>query len=88
MSVRIENIADVRRRLHELVETLGDGPIFIAKNKRVTAVLMDVSDYYSILGEIEDLSILLQKMVDHDCCPSDNQTVTSILALNYNEVGD
>ena len=88
MGVRIRNIADVRRRLHKLVDTLGEGPIFVAKNKRVTAVLMDVSDYHSILGELEDLSNLLQKMVDHDCCSNDNQTVTSILALDYNEVGD
>ncbi len=58
--IRINSDRQVRRKFGEFLDSLDDGPVFVAQNKRVKAVLLDISDYYDLLGEIEDLMKLLQ----------------------------
>lgn len=87
MGIRIKNVTEVRRRLFELMNTLQNGPLFIAKKGRVSAVLMDLADYYSLLGELEDLTDLLHSMGECNC--EENDTVQRLLALaEYDEVSD
>ncbi len=58
--IRINSDRQVRRKFGEFLHSLDDGPVFVAQNRRVTAVLLDITDYYDLLGEIEDLMKLLQ----------------------------
>ncbi|NLZ38082.1 MAG: type II toxin-antitoxin system Phd/YefM family antitoxin [Firmicutes bacterium] len=82
MAIRIKSIREVRGRLEELVETLHKGPVFLAKKGRVTAVLMDLADYHSLLGEIEDLNEIIHTMGDCNCCSEDDETLKKLMALN------
>ncbi|MGI6658797.1 MAG: type II toxin-antitoxin system Phd/YefM family antitoxin [Dethiobacteraceae bacterium] len=86
MGIRIKNVTEVRRRLFELMDTLQNGPIFIAKKGRVSAVLMDLADYHTLLGELEDLTNLVHTMGEGECGCSEDDTVRQILALD--ECGD
>ncbi|HZK25181.1 MAG TPA: type II toxin-antitoxin system Phd/YefM family antitoxin [Oscillospiraceae bacterium] len=88
MGIRIKNITEVRRRLFELMNTLHNGPLFIAKKGRVSAVLMDLADYHSLLGELEDLTGLIHTMGEGDCGCAEDDTVQRLLALDEFAVND
>ncbi|MDW7685209.1 MAG: hypothetical protein SCK29_13960 [Bacillota bacterium] len=87
--IRIKDLAEVEQRLGTILEQLDYGPIFIAKNKRVSAVLMDMSDYYDLLGEIEDLAELLHSLGGCGCgCEDGEDEVTRLLDQALGEGGD
>lgn len=65
--IRIKSDKDVQRRFGAILESLQDGPVFVATNKRVRAVMMDLSDYYDLIDEIEDLAELLHNMGGCGC---------------------
>lgn len=87
MSIRIKNLDEVRRRLDEVLAELHEGPVFIAKNKRVTAVLMDMSDYYDLMGEIGDLTELLHEMGGCSCGCEDEDDEMGLL-LRHSSDGE
>ncbi|NLZ93188.1 MAG: type II toxin-antitoxin system Phd/YefM family antitoxin [Firmicutes bacterium] len=84
MGIRIKSLKEVRGRLLELVDTLHKGPVFLAKKGRVTAVLMDLADYHSLLGEIEDLHEIIHTMGDCEC-GCDDEALNKLMALNCEE---
>ena len=86
--IRIKNLSEVQRRLDEFMEELQDGPIFIAKNKRVKAVLMDMSDYYDLLGELEDLAELLHSLGGCGCGCEEEDEMNQLLDKAFSEAGD
>ena len=81
---------EVRRRFDEIMDGLSDGPIFVARNKRVSAVLMEMSDYYDLLGEIEDLMQLLHTMGGCGCgCEDEEENeLDKILNNAFDDIGD
>ncbi|MBS4022247.1 MAG: hypothetical protein KGZ79_07465 [Dethiobacter sp.] len=81
--IRIKHESDVRKKLGEIIESLCEGPVFVAKDKRVRAVMLDISDYYDILGEIEDLMKLLHT-VGGCGCEEEDKLLDEVLG----EVGD
>ncbi len=60
--IRIKTEGEVRRKLGKVVDSLAQGPVFVARKRMVTAVLMDISDYFDLVREIEDLAELLRTM--------------------------
>ncbi|EEG77538.1 type II toxin-antitoxin system Phd/YefM family antitoxin [Dethiobacter alkaliphilus] len=85
--IRIKNLSEVQRRLDSLLDDLQDGPVFIAKNKRVKAVLMDMTDYYDLLGELEDLAELLHTLGGCGCGCEDDE-MNELLDKAFSEAGD
>lgn len=65
--LRIKSEREVRRALGQVLESLKDGPVFVARDRRVRAVLLDISDYYDLVDEIRDLVGLLHSMGGCDC---------------------
>lgn len=88
--IRIKSDVEVRRRFDEIMDGLSDGPIFVARNKRVSAVLMEMSDYYDLLGEIEDLMQLLHTMGGCGCgCEDEEENeLDKILNNAFDDIGD
>ncbi|MBS4030301.1 MAG: hypothetical protein KGZ63_02620 [Clostridiales bacterium] len=88
--IRIKSDVEVKRRFEEIMDGLSDGPIFVARNKRVSAVLMEMSDYYDLLGEIEDLMQLLHTMGGCGCGCEDAEEneLDKILDKAFDEIGD
>jgi PHD/YefM family antitoxin component YafN of YafNO toxin-antitoxin module len=81
--IKIKSENELRRNLDKLLDSLGDGPVFVARDKRVSAVLLDISDYYDILGEIEDLMKLLHTVGGCGCDEEDR-----LLDEVFGEAGD
>lgn len=86
--IRIKNLSEVQHRLEELLDDLHQGPVYIAKNKRVKAVLMDMSDYYDLLGELEDLAGLLHTLGGCGCGCEEEDEMTELLDKAISEGGD
>lgn len=89
--IRIKDLAEVQQRLSEFLDDLQAGPIFIAKHKRVAAVLMGMADYYDLLGELEDLAELLHTMGGCSCsCEDGNEAdeLGKMLDKALSESGD
>lgn len=89
--IRIKDLPEVQQRLDEFLEDLQAGPIFIAKEKRVTAVLMDMTDYYDLLGELEDMAELLHTMGGCGCGCEDEEEedeLGKMLDKAFSESGD
>jgi PHD/YefM family antitoxin component YafN of YafNO toxin-antitoxin module len=88
MAIRIKSVQELRRHLNRYLDTLQNSPVFVAKNKLVKAVLLDIADYYSIMGELEDLHELLQNMLDCERSSAGDGVTSSLSALVLAEEGD
>jgi hypothetical protein len=87
--IRIKDLSEVQNRLDTILDELAGGPVFLAKNKRVSAVLMDMSDYYDLLGELEDLAELLHSMGGCGCgCEDEDNELDKLLDEAFSETGD
>ncbi|NLP37012.1 MAG: type II toxin-antitoxin system Phd/YefM family antitoxin [Firmicutes bacterium] len=82
MAIRIKSISDIRRHFNKVVESLREGPVFIAKNKRVRAIMLDIFDYYSLLEEIEILNELLRDVSNSEYSFEDDQMINRLVALD------
>lgn len=87
--IRIKSDQEVQRRLGQVLASLHEGPVFVATDKRVRAVLMDMSDYYDLLDEIQDLAELLHNMGGCGCgCGEEEDDIGRILDKAFTESGD
>lgn len=89
--IRIKSHKDVQQRLEKVLDSLHEGPVFVATDKRVRAVLMDMSDYYDLMDEINDLSELLHEMGGCGCgCEEeeDEDEIGKMLDKAFGEGGD
>lgn len=87
--IRIKSDGEVQRRLGQVLESLHEGPVFVATEKRVRAVLMDMSDYYDLLDEINDLAELLHSMGGCGCgCEDEDDDIGRMLDKAFAEGGD
>ncbi|NLM51733.1 MAG: type II toxin-antitoxin system Phd/YefM family antitoxin [Firmicutes bacterium] len=82
MAIRIKSFSEIRRHFNKIVESLREGPIFIAKNKRVRAIMLDIFDYYSLLEEIEVLQELLRDVSDSAYNYEEDQMINRLCALD------
>jgi hypothetical protein len=65
--IRIRSDKEVQQQMEAFLDSLPEGPVFVATNKRVRAVMMDISDYYDLIDEIEDLARLLHEVGGCGC---------------------
>jgi hypothetical protein len=87
--IRIKSDKEVQRRLGTILDSLQDGPVFVATDKRVRAVIMDMSDYYDLIDELEDLAELLHNMGGCGCgCDDDDDDIGNLLDKALTEIGD
>jgi len=88
MAIRIKSVQELKRHLAHYLDTLQNKPVFVAKNKLVKAVLLDIADYYSILDELEDLHRLLQNLLNCDRNSAWNSVTNHLSELLLTEEGD
>jgi hypothetical protein len=87
--IRIKSDREVQRRFDAVLDSLDEGPVFVATDKRVRAVIMDMSDYYDLLDEIEDLAQLLHEMGGCGCgCEEEDDDIGKMLDKAFAEGGD
>lgn len=87
--IKIKADEDVKQNFDRVMNRLAEGPVYIARNKRVKAVLMDISDYYDLLGEIEDLMEMLHAVGGCSCgCEDEDDDFDRILSSAFGESGD
>ncbi|NLN07273.1 MAG: type II toxin-antitoxin system Phd/YefM family antitoxin [Firmicutes bacterium] len=88
MAIRIKSVQELKRHLNRYLDTLQNRPLFVAKNKLVKAVLLDIADYYSILDELEDLHGLLQNLLNFDRSLAGDGVTNRLSALMLTKEGD
>lgn len=88
MAIRIKSVTELKRRLDSFMDTLSDGPVFVAKKTQVRAVLMDLQDYYALLEELEDLNELLRQIGDCECGCAGSEVADRLYELGHTEQGD
>jgi hypothetical protein len=77
--IRIKTEGEVRQRLGGVLDSLPRGPVFVARDRKVKAVLMDISDYFDLVGEIKDLTELLHA-IGGDCrCDENDRLLDAVL---------
>lgn len=61
--LRIMTGKRVAENMDRVLDELKNGPVFVAReNRRVTAVMLEISDYYDLLGELEDMMELIRAL--------------------------
>jgi PHD/YefM family antitoxin component YafN of YafNO toxin-antitoxin module len=89
--IRIKSHKELQQRLDKVLDSLHEGPVFVATDKRVRAVLMDMSDYYDLMDEISDLAELLHELGGCGCgcdCEEEEEGIGKILEKAFSESGD
>lgn len=62
------------KNMGRILKELKDGPVFVAdENKRVTAVMMDISDYFDLVDELDDMVDLIRAVGRGDCCSGEEE---------------